>query len=199
MQESSQGVDHSSDLRFHVFVYAGTRYKHVRTFLIGYRSGGTPCVFTSRGALLELRAVDEGAVPASAPANSRLFVLPVTTHRWVSTDNTFWHARWDTSRQQRPLRQCLELKIKNPLPSPSRMKNSLLNTRRSMMRSKLCLEADLIGSFERTRNHGIKWKGFSPEGALDNVDLSVPSEERTRVAHGGPYASSALSEPDERA
>ena len=42
-------------------------------------------------------------------------------------------------------------------------------------------EADLIGSSERTRNHGIKWKGFSPEGALDNVDLSVPSEERTRA------------------
>ena len=42
-------------------------------------------------------------------------------------------------------------------------------------------EADLIGSFERTRNHGIRWKGFSPEGALDNVDLSVPSEKRTRA------------------
>ena len=42
-------------------------------------------------------------------------------------------------------------------------------------------EADLIGSFERTRNHGIRWKGFSPEGALDNIDLSVPSEERTRA------------------
>ena len=46
---------------------------------------------------------------------------------------------------------------------------------------KALLEADLIGSFERTRNHGIRWKGFSPEGALDNVDLSVPSEERTRA------------------
>ena len=42
-------------------------------------------------------------------------------------------------------------------------------------------EADLIGYFERTRNHGIRWKVFSPEGALDNVDLSVPSEERTRA------------------
>ncbi|KAK1653191.1 hypothetical protein QYE76_070996 [Lolium multiflorum] len=42
------------------------------------------------------------------------------------------------------------------------------------------LEADLIGSFHRTRSHGIRWKGFSPEGALDGVDLSVPSEERTR-------------------
>ena len=26
------------------------RCKHVRTFLIGYRSGGTPCIFASRGA-----------------------------------------------------------------------------------------------------------------------------------------------------
>ena len=50
-----------------------------------------------------------------------------------------------------------------------------------MMRSKAQFEADLVGSFERTRNHGISLKGFSPEGALDNVDLSVPSEERTRA------------------
>ena len=40
---------------------------------------------------------------------------------------------------------------------------------------KALLEADLIGSFERTRNHSIRWKGFSPEGALDNVDMFVPS------------------------
>jgi hypothetical protein len=37
---------------------------------------------------------------------------------------------------------------------------------------KALFEADLIGSFERTRHHGIRWKGFSPEGALDRVDLS---------------------------
>jgi hypothetical protein len=42
-------------------------------------------------------------------------------------------------------------------------------------------EADLIGSFERNRYHGIRWKGFSPEGTLDGVDLSLPSEERTRA------------------
>ncbi|KAK1612190.1 hypothetical protein QYE76_035863 [Lolium multiflorum] len=45
---------------------------------------------------------------------------------------------------------------------------------------KAILEADLIGSFHRTRSHGIRWKGFSPEGALDGIDLSAPSEERTR-------------------
>jgi hypothetical protein len=42
-------------------------------------------------------------------------------------------------------------------------------------------EADLIGSFERTRHHDVRWKGFSPEGALDGVDLSTPSEDRTRA------------------
>ena len=45
---------------------------------------------------------------------------------------------------------------------------------------KAIFEADLIGSFQRTRSHDIRWKGFSPEGALDGVDLSTPSEERTR-------------------
>jgi hypothetical protein len=37
------------------------------------------------------------------------------------------------------------------------------------------------GSFERTRHHGSRWKGFSSEGALDEVDLSTPTEERTRA------------------
>jgi hypothetical protein len=42
-------------------------------------------------------------------------------------------------------------------------------------------EANLNRSFERTHHHGIRWKRFSPEGALDGVDLSLPSEERTRA------------------
>jgi hypothetical protein len=46
---------------------------------------------------------------------------------------------------------------------------------------KALLEVNLIGSFERTRHHGIEWKGFSPKGALDGVDLSLPLEERTRA------------------
>jgi hypothetical protein len=46
---------------------------------------------------------------------------------------------------------------------------------------KALFEADVIGSFEMTRHHDIRWKGFSPEGALDGVDLSLPSEERTRA------------------
>ncbi|KAK1680359.1 hypothetical protein QYE76_041207 [Lolium multiflorum] len=46
---------------------------------------------------------------------------------------------------------------------------------------KVILEADLIGAFEKTRSHGIKFKGFQPEGALDGLDLSLPSDERTRA------------------
>jgi hypothetical protein len=37
---------------------------------------------------------------------------------------------------------------------------------------KALFQVDLIESFERTRHHDIRWKGFSPEGALDGVDLS---------------------------
>jgi len=46
---------------------------------------------------------------------------------------------------------------------------------------KALFEADLIGSFSKTRSHGIRWSGFTAEGALDQVDLSTPSEERTRA------------------
>ena len=46
------------------------------------------------GRVTELRAVDEGAVPASAPVTSWLFVLPVAACRWVSADNTSELDEW---------------------------------------------------------------------------------------------------------
>jgi hypothetical protein len=46
---------------------------------------------------------------------------------------------------------------------------------------KALFEANLIGSFEKTRHHGVRWEGFSPEGALDGVDLSTPTEDHTRA------------------
>jgi hypothetical protein len=45
---------------------------------------------------------------------------------------------------------------------------------------KALFEDDLIGSFEMTHHHGIRWQGFSPEGALNGVDLSLLLEESTR-------------------
>ncbi|KAK1607681.1 hypothetical protein QYE76_031354 [Lolium multiflorum] len=46
---------------------------------------------------------------------------------------------------------------------------------------KAILEAELIGSFEKTRSHGVRFKGFAPQGILDGLDLSLPSEECTRA------------------
>jgi hypothetical protein len=45
---------------------------------------------------------------------------------------------------------------------------------------KALFEADLIRSFERTHHDGIRWKGFSLEGAIDGMNLFLPSEECTR-------------------
>ncbi|KAK1665877.1 hypothetical protein QYE76_054036 [Lolium multiflorum] len=46
---------------------------------------------------------------------------------------------------------------------------------------KAICEAELIGSFEKTRSHGIRFKGFTPQGVLEGVDLSLHSQERTRA------------------
>jgi hypothetical protein len=48
---------------------------------------------------------------------------------------------------------------------------------------KALFKADLISSFEKTRHHSVRWMGFSPKVALDDVDLSTPSEDRTRALH----------------
>ena len=65
MQESSRGADHGSDLYLHVLCMQANRCKHVRTFLIEYRSGGTPCVFRSRGVCWNCRPLTrEQCLPA---------------------------------------------------------------------------------------------------------------------------------------
>ena len=62
--------------------------------------------------------------------------------------------------------------IQAPITSPVTYEELTPEHKQKYDEVKAQFEADLIGSFERTRNHGIRWKGFSPEGALDNVDLS---------------------------
>jgi hypothetical protein len=66
---------------------------------------------------------------------------------------------------------------------------------------KALFKADLIGSFERTRHHDVRWKGFSPEGALDDVypfRRSYQSSAPRSELHGGSFTASALQEPGER-
>ena len=55
-----------------------------------------------------------------------------------------------------------------PVTKPVTYEELTLEHKQKYDEVKAQFEADLIGSFERTRNHGIRWKGSSPEGALDN-------------------------------
>ncbi|KAK1668475.1 hypothetical protein QYE76_056634 [Lolium multiflorum] len=94
-------------------------------------------------------------------------VLPVAARRWVST----------ATHSGTPVGQS---STSTASPSTSEMAEGTPVTYEDLTEElkkkydevKAILEADLIGSFQRTRSHGIRWKGFSPEGALDGVDLS---------------------------
>jgi hypothetical protein len=128
-------------------------------------------------------------------------VLPVAARRWVLTDNIFWHAQWDIidyidyfidyidyflrlHRLQPTASSSSSTStsvVKMPNKNPITYEELFDEHKQKYNEIKAAFEADLIGSFERTRHHGIRWKGFSFEGALDEVDLSTPTEERTRA------------------
>src|SRR4051812_16888333 len=154
--------------------HAGNQSKQSITFLTRYRSGGTPLHQPGRvpefcGPLPEGPGPtsSSGSLPALRVARrcspvsfGRQHILarpvgPSTTSASTS----------DAAMENRPVTY-------DELPVEHKAKYDEIRE---------LFEADLIGSFERTHTHGIKWRGFSPEGALDEVDLSVPSEERTRA------------------
>jgi hypothetical protein len=103
-------------------------------------------------------------------------VFPVNARRWVLADNTFWHARWNSSTSTTSTSA-----IGMSKGDPVTYEELTPEHKQKFDEIKALFEADLIESFERTCHHGIRWKGFSPEGTLDGVDLSLPSEERTRA------------------
>ncbi|KAK1608936.1 hypothetical protein QYE76_032609 [Lolium multiflorum] len=141
-------------------------------------------------------ACDEALRAAPRDGASRALVIPGSTvlavaRRWVSTPT---HSRTpggtifnDTSSTTTISPSTSEM-AKDTIPSSSEVAEETPVTygdltgelKKKYDEIKSALEADLIGSFHRTRSHGIRWKGFTPEGALDGVDLSTPSEERTR-------------------
>jgi hypothetical protein len=101
-------------------------------------------------------------------------MLLVNARRWVLADNTFWHARWDSSTSTMSTST-----VGMSKGDPVTYEELTPEHKQKFDEIKALFEADLIGSFERTRHHGIRWKGFLPEGALDGVDLSLTSEECT--------------------
>jgi hypothetical protein len=103
-------------------------------------------------------------------------VLPVNARRWVLANNTFWHGRWDSFTST--MSTSTVGMSKGDLVTYEELTPE---HKQKFDEIKALFEADLIESFERTRHHDIKWKEFSPEGTLDGVDLSLPSEERTKA------------------
>ena len=156
--------------------------EHVYTLLIGYRSGGTP------GFPQNLRARDwiagrrRGSSACQRPSNLPALRVarrcsPVgfdRQHILARPVGPPFSATMSTTTM-------IGARDQEPAPKPVTYEELSPEHKKKYDDIKALLEADLIGSFERTRNHGIRWRGFSPEGALDNVDLSVPSEERTRA------------------
>jgi hypothetical protein len=103
-------------------------------------------------------------------------VLPINARRWVLADNTFWHAQWDPSTSSTSTSA-----VGMSKGDPITYEELTPEHKQKFDEIKALFEADLIGSFERTRHHDIRWKGFSPKGTLDGVGLSLLSEERNRA------------------
>ncbi|KAK1649060.1 hypothetical protein QYE76_066865 [Lolium multiflorum] len=156
-------------------IYPRELIEAIHTFLARYRSGGTPC---AAGRVPEhLRDDVEGPGPAALEA-SRLFVLLNHSHRWVLAGNTFGTPGGTSGQSSAATMSSSASQI---VGEPVKYEDLPPEHKKRYDELKAILEANLIGAFEKTRSHGIKFKGFQPEGALDGLDLSLPSDERTRA------------------
>jgi hypothetical protein len=75
--------------------------KPTRSTSTPYWPGGMPGEFQSQVMCQEPDRWSRGWSPPAAPEASQLLVLHVVSRRWVSRDNTFWHAWWDNLRAHR--------------------------------------------------------------------------------------------------
>ncbi|KAK1663773.1 hypothetical protein QYE76_051932 [Lolium multiflorum] len=126
-----------------------------RSSLPEYRSGGTP--LNPPGRVPALRAVDRGTKAHQQswePPGSSCCL--VAARRWVLAGNTFGTpVGHSTTTASTSATEMADTPVTYDELTEDHKKNY------DMIKSQF--EADLIGSFERTRSHGIRWKGFSPE------------------------------------
>ena len=143
------------------------RRKHVRTFLTGYRSGGTPCVFTSRGACWNCRpSTREQCLPSPRQPPSSSCCLSLLAGGFRLTTHS--GSPVGPSSKTTPTTEMTGAQDQAPVPpvtKPVTYEELTPEHKQKYDEVKAQFETDLIGSFERTRNHSIRWKGFSPEGA----------------------------------
>jgi hypothetical protein len=134
-----------------------------------YMSGGTPDKSQHQVACeLQGRRIEAPGLPA--------LVLPVNSRRWV------FGRQHVLTRPVGPSTLATSTSTIGMSKGDSVTYEELTpEDKQKFYETKALFETNLIGSFERTFHHGIRWKGFSPEGALDGVGPSLPSEERTRA------------------
>ncbi|KAK1614110.1 hypothetical protein QYE76_019627 [Lolium multiflorum] len=164
---------------------------------------GTPCDPHRRATRRLCGPSLEGPGPAAALVIPGSTVLASHCPRWVSTSTHFW--RWDTSSTTIFNDNHLAIHIemaKDTIPSSSVAEETPVTygdltgeLKKKYDEIKSALEADLIGSFHRPAPTA-SMEGVHT-GALDGVDLSTPSEERTRSLpgdklHGGSFRTAIL-------
>src|SRR6185312_9127541 len=152
------------------------RCKHVRTFLIGYRSGGTPDILRNLRARDGIAGRRRGSSACQRPGNlPALRVACCCSPVGFNRQHILAHpvGPLSTTTPAAEMTGAQDQASVLPVTKPVTYEELTLEHKQKYDEAKAQIEADLIGSFKRTRNHGIIWKGFSPEGALDNIDLFV--------------------------
>ncbi|KAK1613770.1 hypothetical protein QYE76_019287 [Lolium multiflorum] len=115
---------------------------------------------------------EEDGVPARSHRSTPGSVLPAAARRWVSDITHYSRPVGPSLRHQRI---AIYIEMADGTRSRTRIDRGAQKKYDESKRSSKPTSSALS-----TEPAHTAWKGFSPEGALDGVDLSAPSEERTR-------------------
>ncbi|KAK1641779.1 hypothetical protein QYE76_059584 [Lolium multiflorum] len=183
--------------------YRGVRARPKGTYYAEIRDGGERIgLGTYETAHEAARAYDAVAWRLGRPRSSIRWHALATARTWLEDlrddarcqGNTFWHARWDifcNIHVNTDTEMAEEQITYEDLPAEHKKKYDEL---------KAIVDAELIGSFEKTRSHGIRFKGFTPQGVPKgwiclSLRRNVPEPCDRDQLRAGPFAASAFLEP----